>query len=111
MNISEYINTRITEVINSWATIESDDISDSVSFGELVDKLTVCNIRLVKVEEEQAQLKEKASVCEEVDLVYAFDLTKESITLGTKRSLTKRAIDLKLRQIIKSCLSNVEETI
>jgi hypothetical protein len=103
-SMNDYINKRIQDVVASWnPSDEPSEISKLISFGELVDKLAICNLKLFKLKDLQAELKpEDASIV-------AMRYIKQDITLCKERSQIKRAIDQKLREIIKSQLSGKDD--
>ena len=100
--ISQIINNQIEQVLENPQNTFGNSVSKLISFGELVDKLTICNNKLFKVKDQQADLKE-----EESDL--AIELVRKDIALCKERSQIKRAIDFKLREIIKSLISDQDE--
>ena len=103
-SMSDFINKKIQDITIGWTTDDDEGgpVSDLISFGELVDKLTICNMKLFKLKDLQANLKpEDASVV-------AMGYIKQDIALCKERSQIKRAIDQKLREIIKSQLSGTD---
>jgi len=102
-SMSDYVNKRITDIVSSWSpTDEPSEISKLISFGELVDKLSICNLKLFKIKDLQASIDARESGM-------AIAYIKQDIALCKERSQIKRAIDQKLREIIKSQLSGTDD--
>jgi len=79
-------------------------VSSCVGFAELIDKLTICNLKLFKVKDLQADLDPN-------DTALAYDLIKKDIALCKERSLLKGAIDMKLLEIVKEKEVVVEQKV
>ena len=72
-----------------------------VTFSELIDKLTVINIKLFNLLDKTAELDKKIEKSkEEIDLIVK--LSGENIRLVKQRSNLKSAIDKKLNIAIKN---------
>ena len=77
-----------------------DDI-ELITFSELIDKLSVINIKLFNLLEKTAELDKKSDKSkEDIDLIVR--LSGENIRLVGQRSSLKSAIDKKLNAAIKS---------
>jgi hypothetical protein len=72
-----------------------------ITFAELIDKLTVINIKLFNLLEKTAELDKKAEKTkDEIELIVK--LSGENIRLVRQRSNLKSAIDKKLNDAIKN---------
>lgn len=72
-----------------------------VTFSELIDKLTVINIKLFNLLEKTSELDKKPEKSkEDIDLIVR--LSGENIRLVKQRSNLKSAIDKKLNSAIKN---------
>lgn len=66
------------------------------TFSELVDKLSIVNVKLYMVKEKQSQIREDASKSELMSLI------KQDLALCRERSALKKQIDAALSNAIKT---------
>ena len=76
-------------------------MEELITFSELIDKLTVVNIKLFNLLERTAELNLKEKKTTE-DIKLIVDLSGENIRLVKLRSNLKTAIDKKLNDAIRS---------
>ncbi len=72
-----------------------------VTISELIDKLTVINIKLFNLLEKTSELDKKTKKTEE-DIALIVQLSGENIRLVKQRSKLKSAIDQKINTSIKN---------
>jgi len=72
-----------------------------VTFSELIDKLSIVNIKLFNLLDKTAELDKKVEKSKE-DIDMIVKLSGENIRLATQRSNLKSAIDTKLNIAIKN---------
>jgi hypothetical protein len=80
--------------------------SELITFSELIDKLSVINIKLYNLLEKTASLDKKANKTPE-DIALIVQLSGENIRLAKQRSKFKSAIDAKLNMAIKNGSTDV----
>jgi ribosome-associated translation inhibitor RaiA len=75
-------------------------MEELITFSELIDKLSVINIKLYNLLEKTAELdKKELKTKDDIDLIVR--LSGENIRLAKQRSNLKSAIDKKLNEAIK----------
>lgn len=100
--LSEEVDKAIQEIVrNPFNYSEANDASRTISLGDLVDRLAICNLKLFKVKDLQA-----ISTGDD-----ALPLIKQDIALCKERSQLKRGIDYKVAEMVKDEITgNLEIT-
>ena len=90
-NIEQIITDNFNQT-NEFGT-RYEEFADTISFSELVDKLTIVNIKLFKL---------KDAVANSQDVMFKANAAMDDIALCKERSRLKRCLDMKIQRLIET---------
>ena len=102
MSISELIDVQISELVATYTSQEEEyyEFQELISLGELVDRLTIVNIKLYNLKNEVMQNSSNYEFLAKSALL--------DVALVKERARLKSCIDLKMKAMIKGDSYNIE---